>query len=74
MSVFPGDAPAPASALDGRRLGQTERHDTLAARNFRLTQGDLLLVKVRRSEVSAGETPARSFRCLTRNGCASSTR
>jgi succinate dehydrogenase/fumarate reductase iron-sulfur protein len=61
MSVFPGDAPAPASALDGRRLGQTERHDTLAARNLRLTQGDLLMVKVRRSEVSAGDDACQEF-------------
>jgi succinate dehydrogenase/fumarate reductase iron-sulfur protein len=61
MSVFPGDAPAPASALDGRRLGQTERHDTLAARNSRLTQGDLLTVKVRRSEVSAGDDACQEF-------------
>jgi fumarate reductase (CoM/CoB) subunit B len=61
MAVFPGDAPAPASTLDGRRLGQTERYDTLAARNSRLTQGDLLTVKVRRSEVSAGDDAFQEF-------------
>jgi len=35
-------------------LGQAEQHDTLAARNCRLTPGELLTVKVRRSEVPTG--------------------
>jgi succinate dehydrogenase/fumarate reductase iron-sulfur protein len=35
-------------------LGQAEQHDSLAARNSRLTPGELLTVKVRRSEVPAG--------------------
>ena len=33
-----------------RRLGQAERHDTLAARNARLAAGDELTVRVRRCE------------------------
>jgi succinate dehydrogenase/fumarate reductase iron-sulfur protein len=42
---------APASEHDSaRRLGQTERHDTLAARNARLAVGDELTVRVRRCE------------------------
>jgi fumarate reductase (CoM/CoB) subunit B len=35
-----------------RRLGQIERHDTLAARNSRLVPGDTLTVRVRRFERS----------------------
>jgi fumarate reductase (CoM/CoB) subunit B len=42
------------SSVDGRRLGQVEQHDTLAARNSRLTPGELLTVKVRRSEIPPG--------------------
>lgn len=38
-----------------RRLGQAERHDSLAARNTRLTPGELITVRVRRSE---GAEPA----------------
>jgi fumarate reductase (CoM/CoB) subunit B len=58
MSVSPGDTRTPVLAsIDGRRLGQAERHDTLAARNCRLAPGDLLTVKVFRSEVPAsGDT------------------
>ena len=54
-SVSAGDTAVPALAsVDGRRLGQAETHDSLAARNSRLTPGELLTVKVRRSEVPAG--------------------
>ena len=53
--VSPGDPPVPTlPSVDGRRLGQAEQHDTLAARNSRLTSGEPLTVKVRRSEVPAG--------------------
>jgi fumarate reductase (CoM/CoB) subunit B len=63
MSVSPGDTAASAlSFVDGRRLGQAERHDTLAARNSRLTPGDLLTVKVRRSEALAGGEVYQGFK------------
>jgi len=39
---------------DARRLGQSEQHDTLAARNSRLAIGSTLTVRVRRSEGGAG--------------------
>lgn len=53
-SILPGDAPVPVlPAIDGCRLGQAEQHDTLAARNSRLTVGDVVSVKVRRSESTA---------------------
>jgi succinate dehydrogenase/fumarate reductase iron-sulfur protein len=61
MLIPPGDDPAPALP-DGRRLGQAERHDTLAARNSRLKPGELLTVKVRRSEVPAGGDVYQEFR------------
>ena len=62
-AVPPGDAPAPAlPSIDARRLGQAEQHDTLAARNSRLTPGDLLTLKVRRSEVTAGGDVFEEFR------------
>jgi succinate dehydrogenase/fumarate reductase iron-sulfur protein len=48
--------------VDGRRLGQSEQHDTLAARNSRLAPGDLLTVKVRRSDVPAGGDVYQEFR------------
>ena len=52
----PGDTPTPVvPAADGRRLGQVEQHDTLAARNSRLAPGDLVTLKVRRSEALAGD-------------------
>ena len=58
----PGDAPAPVLAsIDARRLGQLEQHDTLAARNSRLRPGDLLTLKVRRSEVAAGSDIYQEF-------------
>jgi succinate dehydrogenase/fumarate reductase iron-sulfur protein len=34
--------------VDARRLGQSERHDTLAARNSRLRAGEMIAVRVRR--------------------------
>jgi len=53
--VSPGDAPVPVPpSVDGRRLGQAEQHDALAARNSRLIPGELLTIKIRRSEVPAG--------------------
>ena len=39
-------------AVDARRFGQAERHDSLAARNARLVPGELIAVHIRRS----GET------------------
>ena len=36
--------------VDARRLGQAKHHDTLAARNSRLREGDTLAVRVRRSD------------------------
>jgi succinate dehydrogenase/fumarate reductase iron-sulfur protein len=55
MAVTFGDTAASAHhSVDGRHLGQAEQHDTLAARNSRLTSGDFLTVKVRRSEGVAG--------------------
>lgn len=50
-----------APSIDGRRLGQAERHDTLAARNSRLRPGDLLTIRVRRSEVPAGDEACQAF-------------
>ena len=44
------------AAVDARRLGQAENHDTLRARNTRLSPGDPLKLKVRRSE--AGQESA----------------
>src|SRR5581483_7263402 len=38
------------SAGDARKLGQAERHDTLAARNARLAPGETIMVQVRRSD------------------------
>jgi len=61
-SVSPGDAPVPVFPPgDGRRLGQAEQHDTLAARNSRLTPGELLTVKVRRSEAPEGGAVCQEF-------------
>ena len=61
-SVSPGDAPVPVFPPgDGRRLGQAEQHDTLAARNSRLTSGELLTVKVRRSEAPEGGAVCQEF-------------
>ena len=45
--------PAVASErVDARRLGQAEHHDTLAARNACLVPGDMLTVRIRRSDGS----------------------
>ena len=61
--VPPGDVPVPVLlAVDGRRLGQVEQHDTLAARNSRLAPGDLLTLRVRRSEITAGGDVYQEFR------------
>ena len=53
--ISPGDDPLPVlPPLDGRRLGQAEQQDSLAARNSLLAPGDLLIVKVRRSDIPPG--------------------
>ena len=41
---------AVSSSVDARSLGQMERHDSLAARNARLLTGDVVKIRVRRSE------------------------
>jgi len=60
-----GSASAEAAATlpvtDARRLGQAECYDTLVARNTRLAPGDLLTVKVRRSEVSETDATLQEF-------------
>jgi succinate dehydrogenase/fumarate reductase iron-sulfur protein len=48
--------------VDARRLGQAERHDTLAARNERLRPGDILGVRVRRSEGDGAGGSYQEFR------------
>ena len=61
-SISPGGAPVPVLAsVDGRWSGQAEQHDTLAARNSRLTPGELLTVKVRRSELPTGADVYQEF-------------
>ena len=61
-SISPSDASLPVPpSVDGRRLGQAEQHDALVARNSRLAPGDLLTVKVRRSEVAAGGEAYQDF-------------
>jgi succinate dehydrogenase/fumarate reductase iron-sulfur protein len=60
--ISPGDNPLPVlPPVDGRRMGQAEQHDSLSARNLRLTPGDLLTVRVRRSEVPAGGEAYQEF-------------
>jgi succinate dehydrogenase/fumarate reductase iron-sulfur protein len=49
------------SDIDARRLGQVERHDTLAARNTRLTVGDVIALRVRRSGDSVGSAAYQDF-------------
>ena len=39
-----------SGTVDGRRLGQIERHDSLAARNARLLPDETIKIRVRRSE------------------------
>jgi succinate dehydrogenase/fumarate reductase iron-sulfur protein len=41
---------AVSGSVDGRRLGQMERHDSLAARNARLLPGETIKMRVRRSD------------------------
>jgi len=61
-SVSPVDAPVPTlPPVDGRRIGQAEQHDTLAARNSLLAPGELMTVRVRRSEVPAGGDVYQAF-------------
>lgn len=45
---------AETAAVDARRLGQAERHDSLGARNTRLAPGELIAVSVRRSDGATG--------------------
>ncbi|MDP3761224.1 MAG: 2Fe-2S iron-sulfur cluster-binding protein [Ramlibacter sp.] len=40
--------------MNARTLGQSENHDTLAARNARLAPGDVVSVRIRRSEEQDG--------------------
>jgi succinate dehydrogenase/fumarate reductase iron-sulfur protein len=62
MAASGADIPAPVtSSLDGRRIGQAERHASLAACNCRLQPGELLTVRVRRSEVPAGGDAYQAF-------------
>jgi fumarate reductase (CoM/CoB) subunit B len=59
---FPGSDPRfDVASIDGRRLGQAERHDSLAARNSRLTPGDWLSIKVRRSEARTDDQTFQEF-------------
>ena len=44
------DIPHAAEAIDARRIGQTENEDSLGARNARIAIGDMVVVKVRRSD------------------------
>jgi len=48
--VKPDQAPA-QTRLAGGGLGQTEKHDTLAARNSRLSPGERVAIRIRRSEI-----------------------
>jgi fumarate reductase (CoM/CoB) subunit B len=67
MPISSGDGSTGATAatatafIDARRLGQAEQHDTLAARNSRLAPGDLVRIKVRRSETQAGHDAYQRF-------------
>jgi succinate dehydrogenase/fumarate reductase iron-sulfur protein len=45
------------SAIDARRMGQSERHDTLAARNSRLSDGSTIAVRLTRFDPEADEAP-----------------
>src|SRR5690242_14625643 len=67
MPISSGDGSIGATAatatafIDARSLGQAEQHDTLAARNSRLAPGDLVRIKVRRSETQAGHDAYQPF-------------
>ena len=50
------------AASDARRLGQAERHDTLASRNARLAPGDMLSVLILRSGADADTRAFQEFR------------
>src|SRR5206468_3645616 len=50
------------AAGEARKLGQAERHDTLAARNSRLAPGETITVRVRRSDgLAAFQVPYRKW-------------
>ena len=53
------DAPLPAGAA--RHLGQHEHDDGIAARNTRFAVGELLTVRVRRSDTDAGAPATQDF-------------
>ena len=55
-------ASAPAqTGIDARRLGQTEKSDTLAARNLRLAIGENITVRIRRSDGSGSPAAYQDF-------------
>src|SRR5829696_6556502 len=56
--------PAPGAVqagMDARRLGQIEMGDTLAARNTRLSAGDKIAVRIRRSDGAGGPAALQDF-------------
>jgi succinate dehydrogenase/fumarate reductase iron-sulfur protein len=59
--VTPIHAPV-EPAVDARRLGQIEMHDTLAARNGRLAAGDTIAVRIRRFDAADGRAVYQEFR------------
>ena len=54
-------AAASPATVDARRLGQIERHDTLASRNARLAEGDTVVVRVRRFEPGDAASRVETF-------------
>lgn len=50
------------SEPNARRLGQTERNDTLAARNSRLDPGDSIAMRIRRFDRAEGRAAYQDFR------------
>jgi succinate dehydrogenase/fumarate reductase iron-sulfur protein len=49
------------AATDARRLGQSERHDTLAARNTRLAEGETIRLRVRRFDTGTRRAEYQEF-------------
>ncbi len=56
------DSSSAGREFDARRLGQSERHDTLKLRNTRLKPGDNVSVIVQRSDPGDGTSHAQHFR------------
>ena len=56
------DGPAAEGAVDARRLGQVEHHDTLRLRNTRLRPGDTVKLAVRRRDPGHGASRLQTFR------------